>query len=311
MMFISDEEMDSLLTYRDAAEAIRSAFLSLGEGRASFQTRVRTEGAIGKLSTVGAILDDHGTAGAKVYTTSPSGRFRFIIVVFDPTDGRLLTAMDGEQLTRIRTAATSLIVARALADPDAKTLSLFGTGVQAGGHAHALAEAFPIETILLSHYRDATTFVDGLRTTLDLEVIQVDPAEAVRSADLVVTATRSSTPLFSAADVSPGTHITSVGATSPLSSEVDPRLIGRARVVVVESLEQARLEAGNLIAAVSTGSFSWDQAIELSDLLRCEDEYGHDPDRISFFDSLGIGLEDVAAASVAYLKRSTATPGAE
>lgn len=308
MRFVTDRDVAALVSVEEAAGAIEGAFDSLARGHAAMQTRVRTSTVIGKLSTLGALLDDERVAGTKVYSTAPDGRFCFVIILFEPGEGRWLATLEGGELTRIRTAATSLVAASILARPESSVLAIFGAGVQARAHALALAGRFPLTQIRVVHRRPVPEFVEALRASLGMEVIQSAEAdEAVTGSDLVVTATRAGSPLFDGDSLSPGAHVTSVGATSADTRELDARTIERARVIVVDSGEQARLEAGNLIGA----GVGWDEVDELADLVSGRAKARRSDRDITVFDSLGTGLADVAVAMVCYQRAVELGRGAE
>src|SRR5690606_504960 len=113
--YLSDAVVAEVLPIGPAVEAVERAFRSLASGSAALQHRVRTSGAASKLSTIGAVLDDDGLLGAKVYSTTADGRFSFLVLLFDAVEGRPLALLDAEVLTAQRTAATSIVAARHLA----------------------------------------------------------------------------------------------------------------------------------------------------------------------------------------------------
>lgn len=299
MRFLTDAEVVDLVTVKEAADAIEAGFRALARGSAGLQRRARLPSRIGKLSMLGAVLEDEGVIGAKVYTTAPDGTFRFVVVLFDPERSEWLATIEAGQLTRIRTTATSLMAARALARPEASVLTVFGAGVQGHSHALAFAESFPLGQIRLVNRTPVPDVVEDLGRRAGIAVVQVeDPDEAVSGADLIVTATRAEFPLFDGEALTAGSHVTSVGATFPTSRELDDTAVHRAERVVVEDKRQARSEAGNLIGA----GIDWDRVLELAQLASGEVTGRTTSGEITLFDSLGTGLADVAVASLCYRK---------
>lgn len=299
MRFLTDAEIGGLISVNEAADVVEGSFRALAEHTATVQTRVRTASRIGKLSILGAVLDDEMEAGAKVYTTAPDGSFCFAVVLFDPYRSRWLAALEAGELTRIRTAATSLMAARAMARPESSVLSVFGAGVQARSHALAFAGEFPVTDVRVVHRRPVPDHIELLQRGTGANVSQIGDVDAALSgADLVVTATRSDTPLFSGESLDDGTHVTSIGATLPTSRELDDTTIDRAARVVVESRDQARYEAGNLIGA----GIDWARVEELTDLASGRSPGRVEADEITLFDSLGSGLADIAVAALCYRK---------
>lgn len=312
MRFLTDADVAAILTPRKAADAVERAFVALAAGNAAVQTRLRTTTPAGKLSTVGAVLTADGLAGAKIYTTTNRGRFGFVVLLFELENGRPLAVMEGAELTRIRTAATSVVAARHLARSDSKVLTIFGAGHQALAHALAFHDAFTIEEIRLVHRKEGQDFLERIGAATGLAARQVtNPREANKDADLVVTATRATEPLFPGVALPEGVHLTAVGATLPNTSELDVETVGRADLVVVESISQARQEAGDLLLAEAAGAFELDRAVELADLVTGKVPGRTSPDQITIFESIGIGLEDVAVAAEVYALALAAQIGTE
>ncbi len=148
MIHITDEQIERHVSAADAENAMRDAFVSFSAGDAAMQERIRTEAGGVKLSTLGAVIPAQGVTGAKVYTTI-KGQFQFVILLFSTEDGRPLASFDAGAITRLRTAACSVLAARRMARPDASVLGLFGAGVQGVQHAQQLALAFPLRRILV------------------------------------------------------------------------------------------------------------------------------------------------------------------
>lgn len=312
MRFLTDVDVAAVLTPRKAADAVERAFLALAAGNAAVQTRVRTTTTAGKLSAVGAILTADGLAGAKIYPTTNRGRFGFVVLLFELEDGRTLAVMEGDELTRLRTAATSVVAARYLARKDSRVMTIFGAGQQALAHARAFGDAFGLEEIRLVHRKDGQDFLEKTSAATGLAVHQVtDPRKAMDGTDVVVTATRATAPLFPGAALPEGVHLTAVGATTPNSSELDVETVGRADMVVVESIAQARQEAGDLLLAAAAGAFELDRAVELADLVSGKVAGRTSPGQITIFESVGIGLEDVAVAAEVYALALAADIGTE
>ncbi|HZV92424.1 MAG TPA: ornithine cyclodeaminase family protein, partial [Caldimonas sp.] len=196
MRHIDDALVDELIGPVDAQQALLEAFRSFGAGRAAMQERMRTESGGVKLSTLGAVMPDQGFVGAKVYTTI-TGQFRFVILLFDAADGRPLASFDAGAITRLRTAATSVIASRYLARTDAKTMALFGAGVQGREHAQQMAATYPLTELRVCDPFAATEVFTDLERRCGVTVRRCgNGAEALAGADIVVTASRAKTPLF-------------------------------------------------------------------------------------------------------------------
>lgn len=299
----TEQELDGLLGLEEAIEGLALAFREYAGGMALVQPRIPTELGGLRINTMAAVLPALGCCGAKVYTAFRS-RFSFVILLFSSEDGRLLATFDAGALTRLRTAAVSALAARHLARPDSRELALFGTGVQAAGHAQALVKVLPIGTIHVVS-RDAgraAAFARDMEALTGVHAAPADAITAVGKADVIVTATRSAVPVFDGRLMREGTFLVAVGSARPEAAEIDATSVARSARVAVESVEQAKHEAGDLIQAVAAGAFSWDRAIELGAMVRGRALGRQSAAEITLFESVGFALEDVAIASIAYAK---------
>ena len=305
MRHISDALVDELITPALAQEILLRAFRSFGEGRATMQERIRTESGGVKLSTLGAVLPELGFAGAKVYTTI-AGQFSFVILLFGARDGRPLASLDAAAITRLRTAATSVIASRYLARPGARRLALFGAGVQGRAHAAQMAQAYPLEEIrVCDPYADAALF-----TRMELECgVAVRPCaaeQALDGSDIVVTASRSRAPLFSGDLLPPGCFVAAIGSSLPDTRELDDRTLSLASVVAVDWAQQALKEAGDLVLA-DPEVLPPGKVVELSELITGTATGRRDDHAITVWKSVGVGLQDVALAGLAWQRLAGST----
>ena len=297
-MHHADAAIDAALGQADVLGTLREAFIDFAGGGAAIQARVRTQCGPVKLSTLGAVWAARGIAGAKVYTTL-AGRFTFVIVLFSTQTGALLATMEANAITRRRTAAVSLLAVQRFARAGASTLAVFGTGVQARAHADAFARALALREIRIVSRGDASVFVDDVARTTGCEVHAMRARQALSGADLVVTATRSSVPLFAGGWVEPGAMVCAVGSSLPETRELDDALIARASAIVVEWREQALREAGDLVLA-DASLMARVPVIDLGAALIARDLPRRDEGDIVVFKSVGVGLADIAVAGLAY-----------
>jgi len=300
MQHISDDIIDRHVSGQEAQQVMLDAFRSFGQQRAAMQERIRTEAGGVKLSTLGAVIPDRGVAGAKVYTTI-AGQFSFVILIFSTEDGRPLASFDAGAITRLRTAACSVVAARHLASPEAATLALFGAGTQGVAHARQLSAALPLKRILLNDpYADAS--LPGKLADwcgVPVELAEADAAAA--EADIVVTASRSTTPLFSGASLKPGAFVAAIGSSLPRTRELDDAALRRAAAVVVEWRPQSTREAGDIVLA-GPDVLPEGKVVELADVLLGKVQPRRDAADIVIYKSVGVGLEDIALAGFAWEK---------
>ena len=280
MRHLTDADVERSLAGADIEAALRAAFVDLARGRAAQQPRMRTEAGGVKLSTLGGVVPSQGVAGAKVYTTI-AGRFDFVIVLFCTEDGRPIATLEANAITRRRTAAVSVLACRAAGPSEVASIVVFGTGVQARAHAEAFSRTYP-----------------GARCRLLGRADMGNAREALRDAQVVVTATRAAEPLFDGTWLAPGAFVAAVGSSRPDTRELDDTAFSRAACAIVEWKAQTLAEAGDLVrlsAPVREGL----RIVELGALLAGDHVARRDPGDIVIFKSVGVGLEDVVVAGLA------------
>jgi ornithine cyclodeaminase/alanine dehydrogenase-like protein (mu-crystallin family) len=234
-----------------------------------------------------------GALGAKLVTFYPHNRdvptHHALVLLFRPETGEPAAVMDGRLITEMRTAAVSAVATRLLARPDAAVLGILGAGVQARSHVEALRLVRPFADVRVWSPRNARAFADelGVRAAGSAE-------EAVRGADVVLTATTSTTPVLRGEWLSPGTHVNAVGAVRPDWRELDDDVLRGARIFV-ESRDAATVEAGDVIAAGRP-------VVEIGEVLRGSEPGRIAGDEITLFKSVGVAVEDVATADLVYRK---------
>lgn len=298
MQLITEAQVAQTLSQDPAAAlaALRAAFMQLGRGQAAVLARGRAgalhEGATLMISAMGAVLADSGVMGTKVYSTR-NGQFQFVITLFDTATGAPLATLEANELTRVRTSLSTALAVDALAAPDAKVLAIFGAGTQAQAHAQAIRPLRGFERVLVCARNGAAAAEFAARIGAEV----VDAATAAREAEVIVTATRASEPLFDGALVRPGALVAAVGSSKPAARELDDLLLARAASVVVEWLPAAQAEAGELVRA-APGVLAPERLKELGGLLLAPP--ARDPQAITVYKSVGIGLEDVALAQLVY-----------
>lgn len=318
MQFISDDQVRACLSVSDVLPAMRSAFAALGRGHAANLGRSRvasTAWPSGRsLSVMGGILPagtvtadilpagnsvGRSVMGAKVYPTV-EGRFNFIIPLFCADSGELLAVVQGNALTELRTAAVTLLAAEFLAMPKPHTLVVFGSGIQARAHAIALCGHYPLRQVwVVDPHGNAGQLVADLHSRFGVAAQVSTAQEAVPQAHLLVLATRAKDPLFPGEWVSPGTFVAAIGSSKPDTRETDDALLARCACVVVEEKTQALREAGDLVRA-SSQALHRDSVLELGALVSGQTTWTRQPQDITLYKSVGIGLEDVALARLVW-----------
>jgi alanine dehydrogenase len=261
--------------------------------------RPRVSGGAALLQVLPAALD--GRVAYKAYTIGTNG-VRFRVMLYAP-DGTMLAIIEANALGQMRTGAASGLATRVLARADARTLGTIGTGFQARTQIEAICLARPIEHVRVWGRDPARlrTFCAELSAKLDRPIEPAASAhDAITQADVVATMTSSATPVFSGAWLRPGTHVNAAGSNRANAAEIDVDTVRRSAIIAVEDVAQAKVESAVLIAAVAAGTFAWDDAVRLADVVAGRVAGRTDDAQITLFESLGVGIWDIAAASHVY-----------
>lgn len=302
-LLLTEADVRELLTMPVALKAVEAAFRHLGEGAARVHPRRRLhlEG-FSYLHYMAAADGADGYEGLKIYTSSREG-LRFMIPLFRAKTGELLAILEGDYLGQMRTGAATGLATRLLAREDAHVVGIIGTGVQAKTQLEAIAAVRKIERILVfgRNAERREKFVREMTAKLRLSVEAASTAEdVVRQSEILVTATTAVNPVVTGDWIAKGAHINAVGANFPQKRELDSEAVTRASAIFVDSCEQAKMEAGDLIQTFESAPERWDSVKELAELLSGRVEGRTARDQITLFKSNGIALEDIVTAGRVY-----------
>ncbi len=285
-----------------AIETMRSAFDALSAGKATVPVRLSLETPHGVTLFMPAHMHDSGATGAKVVSVNVDNPSRglpaihAVVLVLDAASGQVRALMDGTWLTALRTGAVGGLAADLLSRPDASVVALFGAGVQARTQLEAVRCVRNVEEVrIVDPMRESAERLAADLVGLEARVVD-DATEAVRDADIVVTATTSRMPVFPGSAIGAGTHVTGVGSYTPEMREVDVDLIRRARVVV-DQREAVLAEAGDLIVPIAEGILDVSViAAEIGEVVAGRVPGRESEDQITFFKSVGNAVQDVTVA---------------
>lgn len=325
-IYLTEDDVGRLLTMEACIDAVEEAFRQWAEGRADNRPRARATTRGGMLQSLSAASEALGRMAAKVYATTRQGS-RFVVLLFDGRTSDLLAIIEADRLGQIRTGAASGVATRRLARSDARTLAILGTGWQARGQARAIAAVRRLEAIR-AYGRDRerlSRFCREVEEACGVPTGAAPSAEAAaRGADIIVTATASDRPVLEGSWLAPGVHVNAIGSNHLRRRELDAETVRRADLIVVDSIEQARLEAGDLTTPAPGEAAPkphplpgdsaarrppLDRAVELSAIVANRHPGRRNSDEITLFKSLGIGLEDLAASSLLYDRAISAGAG--
>ncbi len=304
--FIDRDAMRRTVSTADLLDAVEAAYRDVSAGRDRSPMRSHLGLADGTLLLMPGLREGAAGASVKLVTVMPGNAARglptihAVVVWFDAQTGRPIAILDGAELTAMRTGAASGVGTRLLARTDAETLAVIGAGAQAEWQVRAVLAARTIRRVSV-YARDSERRAAFASRMADETGITVEPSAdaetAIRDADIVCCATTSSEPVFDAAWVRPGTHVNGIGAYRLGMVELPPELFARAGPVAIDSHAASMAEAGDVVAAITLGFVAEDDLVELGTIDRAW-AARRDPDAITIFKSVGLAIQDVAAAGL-------------
>jgi alanine dehydrogenase len=302
-LLLSEADVRALLTMPLAVEAVEESLRLQGNGKLSLHPRRRLKLPDHALLHYMAAGDPvHGYIAMKLYT-SVRGAVRFVVPLFRSTTGEMAALIEADALGQIRTGAATGVATRALANSNARTAGVIGTGYQARTQLEAVAHMCKLERVR-AFGRDPDRREQFCREMTSRTGVEVTPAgsseEAVRGAEIVITATTAQQTVLDGAWLSPGTHVNAIGANYAQKRELDDAAVSRADVIAVDSLEQAKMEAGDLIQAFGDDSQRWNNVRELSEIVAGKIPGRTGAKQITLFKSVGIATWDLAVAVRVY-----------
>jgi ornithine cyclodeaminase/alanine dehydrogenase len=284
-----------------------------GDGQAHNMTRRKIIADSGMLSVMGGGLFHQGLLGVKTYTVV-KGAYSFQVSLYDANTGELLLYTQANRLGQLRTGATTGVAVKHLANPGDATVGIIGTGGQAPTQLEALSKVRGIKKIkAYSRTQERREeFARRMTDTMGVEVSAVDSNEdAVRDCDIVLCIAATMDPVVEGAWLKDGSTLIGAGPTTWRAREVDEAVITRAGKLIVDSTEQAAIEAGDLCSAVDKGIIQWSKVHELRHVVSGAVTGRDSKDQLVYAKIMGTGVADVAAAKLAYDSAKAAGLGTE
>ena len=302
VLLLSEQDVSQLLPMSAALEVVEEAFRALAAGESQNQPRRRVRIRGGMLHNMSASLPSRQAIGIKAYATV-RGNASFLVALWDHQTGVLKALIEGDRLGQIRTGAASGVATKYLARKDAQVLGMIGTGWQARSQVEAICAAHPVKQVRVFG-RDAErrqAFAEAMQQVTGVETVAAESAEAaVREADIVATMTSSATPVLEGAWLRPGVHVNAAGSNATNRQEIDVESVRRADLIVVDQLEGAKLECGDLMAAIEAGATTWENVGEFGAIVTGAAPARTSDQQITLFESQGLAVQDVAAAAYIY-----------
>jgi alanine dehydrogenase len=298
MLYFTERDVCEMLSMRAAIDLMQSAFERLAGGEAINQPRRRLILPTGSLLHYMAASDGR-YFGAKIYATNARHGAHFLFLLYRAEDAEPLALIEANYLGQIRTGAVSGLATRYMARPDADSLGIIGSGFQARSQLSAMLAVKPFRQVKVWSRDPAKRNAFAAEcSTAEVRVEATDTAEqAVRGAGVVVTATNAKDPVIESEWIGPGTHINAMGSNQARRRELPAELIFRADLIAVDSLEQARMESGDLLLALDEKGWNDPKLVELKTLTAGLERR---PADITIFKSNGLAVQDVISAGYVY-----------
>jgi len=299
MIYLTEADVLRFLSMRDCIELMRRVFTS------EYLNQPRRRLTLPTKSTLHDMAGAWGPYfGAKVYSTNPRHAPHFLFLLYRAEDAELLAVIEANHLGQIRTGAASGYATQLLARSESRTLAVIGSGFQARTQVEAIRTAMPgLDRVRVwsrsAEKREAFAREMGAEACSSAE-------ETVRGADILATATNSGEPVVDAAWIVAGMHINAMGSNQARRRELPGELVRKVDVLAADSIEQSRMEAGDLLLGLTEDD--WTRVVELRDVAAGRAGRTR-PDQLTLFKSLGLAVEDVAAAGWVYERAREAGAG--
>lgn len=299
----------------ETIDAMEEAFTSLSSGESYVPQRLVTTIAGGSLILLlkPVAVDSMNRAAIKILTQKQQGSMQGIpaivgvVLLIDSQTGKILSLMDGEYLTALRTGAAAGLATKYLAKQDARILVVFGCGAQGKTQLQAVDAVRSIAKVWAfdKNKAAAEAFRDEMKSKTDAEIFIAGSNEVLKECDVICTATNAEVPLFHLEDVKKGVHIIAIGSFKPGMQELDPMLLKQAKIFV-DQKKTCLAESGDLIKPIHDGVFTEGHIQgELGDFLLHKTKGRISEDEITVFKSVGVAIQDFAVANKIYEKSKT------
>jgi ornithine cyclodeaminase/alanine dehydrogenase-like protein (mu-crystallin family) len=301
-LLLRERHVNELLDIDTAISAVEEVLRDQAEGKATTRPRYRVATPTSQLHVMAAGDSRLGVTGLKAYTASRKGA-RFLVLLYDAENGDLLAMIEADRLGQMRTGAASGVATKYMSRESAAVLGVYGTGWQAESQMMAICAVRSIKSIKVygRNPERRAAFARRMTELLKTPVFAASSAEeAAKDCSIIVTATTSREPVLKSEWIEPGTHVNAAGSNFLSKAEIDVETVRRASVIAVDSIEQSKIEAGDLMPAIERGVISWESVTELGRIVAGREPGRKSEDDITIFKSNGIALEDISTALRVY-----------
>ena len=299
MLYLKEDDILPLIPMADVIGVLDETFRQQASGKSFGNPRQRLRMSGTTLHYLAGCVP--GYFGYKAYTSAAGGA-RFMFFLFDAKTTDLLAIMEADTLGQVRTGAATGLATRLLSNAEANVATLFGAGWQAESQLTAMAAVRKLRRVWIVNRIPARcdAFIAKMQPSVDAELVAATSAEAaVSSSHIITTMTSSREPVLKGEWLQSGQHINAAGGNLLLRRELDDKAVSRADCVVLDSIESARIEAGELLGVIESGRRQWQDFVELRDVVAGR-AGRRNPSDITLFKSVGIAIEDVAIGKLVY-----------
>jgi ornithine cyclodeaminase len=310
MLILNAAEVKQALPMKDAIEAMKQAYASLSDGKAEvpLRSRLPIPPHDGLTLFMPAFVNDKKSQAlaVKIVSIFPHNLERNLplifaaVLVLEADSGKPIALLEGGSLTAIRTGAGSGLAVDLLARADSRILAIFGAGAQGRTQLEAACAVRNIQQVWVydADRKRAESFAAELSGGAYEIRVAATPGEAIQNADIICTATTSTTPVFDDAQLKRGVHISAIGSYTPEMQEIPSATASRARIVV-DSISATLAETGDLVIPTQQGLIRKEDIIEIGEIILGRKPGRQAPDEITFFKSVGVAVQDAMAAQIA------------
>jgi alanine dehydrogenase len=298
-LFLDADDVRAVATHEVTMAAARAAVVAERKGRTVVPPRLDVDLDHGFLRVMPAAFND--LMGLKVMTLVRGRGTRYLILLYDQRSGELLAMLDADEVTRLRTAATTAVAAELLAPAGTRRLGLLGSGFEAEGHLRAFAKLWPLDEVLVFSRapKRRGAFADRMSDELGLDVRAVSTSvEAIGEAPVSVLATKATEPVVDGEQFRPGAVVLSIGSTRPDLRELDQATFRRTAMLLVDDPRQVRLESGDVIDGLDCGALEEQHIVGMADADGRTFAQNGERDLLTF-KSVGTAIQDLALAHAA------------
>jgi len=302
-LLLREHHVTELLNIETAIAAVEEVLRDQALGLATNRLRQRVATGASLLHVMPAGDKRLGVMGLKTYVSARKGT-RFLVLLYDIESGDMLAMIEADRLGQMRTGAASGVATKYMARESADTVGIYGSGWQAESQLMAVCAVQEIRSISVysRNQEKREAFARKMTSILRVEVNPVDhPEKAARNQSIIITASSSKDPVLKGEWIEPGTHINAVGSNVSIKSEIDVGAVKRASVIAVDSIDQSKIEAGDLLPAIERGVICWEAVTELGRIIAGQVRGRNNDQEITLFKSNGIALEDISTALRVYI----------